>query len=190
MCFLVLTAGRQNKQWWLQPGRPWWVRVHVLLGPFCLWTLWAITGVTEERDWPSAQNKPFYSVQFSYSVMSNSLWTHGLEHTRTPCPSPTSGVYSNSCLLIADDIQPSHPLLSPSPPAFNLSQQKGLFKWVSSLHQVARVSASASVLQMNIQDWFPLGWTSWISLQSKELSRIFSSIIVQKHQFFSTQLSL
>ena len=134
-----------------------------------------------------------FSAQFSCSVMSNSLWTHGLEHTRTPCPSPTSGVYSNSCLLIADDIQPSHPLLSPSPPAFNLSQQKGLFKWVSSLHQVAKVlefQLQHQFFQWNIQDWSPLGLTGWISLQSKELSRIFSSIIVQKHQFFSTQLSL
>ena len=73
-------------------------------------------------------------------------------------------------------IQPSHPLLSPSPPAFNLSQYQCLFKWVSPSHQVAIVlgaSASASVLPMNIQDQFPLGWTGWISLQSKELSRVF-----------------
>ena len=108
---------------------------------------------------------------------------------------------------IGDAIQPCHPLLSPSPPAFNLSQHQGLFQWVSSSHQVAKVlefqlryfqwiSPSnegllmKSVLPMNIQDWFPLGWTDWISLQSKGLSRVFSNTTVQKHQFFSAQLSL
>ena len=93
---------------------------------------------------------------------------------------------------VRDSIQPSHPLLSSSPPAFNLSQHQGLFKWVSSLHQVAKVlvSASASVLPMNIQDWFPLGWTSLISLKSKEFSRVFSNSTVQKHQFFGAQRSL
>ena len=94
---------------------------------------------------------------------------------------------------VSDTIQPSHPLLSPSPPAFNLSQHQGLFQWVSSSHQVAKVlefSASASVLQMNIQDWCPLGWTGWISLESKGLSRVFSNTTVRRHQFFSAQLSL
>ena len=94
---------------------------------------------------------------------------------------------------ISDAIQPSHPLSSPSPPAFNLSQHQGLFQWVSSLHQVAKVigvSASASVLPMNTQDWFPLGWTGWISLQSKGLSRVSFNTTVQRHQFFSMQLSL
>ena len=97
---------------------------------------------------------------------------------------------------VGDAIQPSHPLSSPSPPAFNLSQHQGLFKRVSSLHQVAKVlefqlvSASASVLPMNIQNWFPLGWTGWISLLSKGLSRVFSNTTVQKHRFFSVQPSL
>ena len=90
---------------------------------------------------------------------------------------------------VSDAIQPSHPLSSPSSPTFNLSQHQGLFQWVSSSHQVNKVF-SASVLPMNIQDWFPLGWTGWISLQSKGLSRVFSNTTVQKHQFFSTQLSL
>ena len=85
--------------------------------------------------------------------------------------------------------QPSHPLASPSPPALNLSQHQGLLKWVSSSHQVVGVSASTSVLPMNTQGWSPLGWTSWISLQSKGLSRVFSNTTVQKHQFFSAQLS-
>ena len=94
---------------------------------------------------------------------------------------------------VGDAIQPSHPLSSPSPPAFNLSQHQGLFQGVSSSHQVRQsigVSASASVLPMNIQDWFPLEWTGWISLQSKELTRVFSNTTVRKHRFFSTQLSL
>ena len=91
---------------------------------------------------------------------------------------------------VRDAIQPSHPGLSPSPPAFNLSQHQGLFKWVSSSHHVAKVSALTSVLPMNTQDWSPLGWTGWISLQSNRLSKVFSNTTVQKHQFFSTQLSL
>ena len=92
---------------------------------------------------------------------------------------------------VGDAIQPSHPLSSPFP-ALNLSQHQGLFKWVSSSHQVAKsigVSGSTSVLPMNTQDWSPLGWTGWISLPSKGLSRVFSNTTVQKHQFFSTQIS-
>ena len=93
---------------------------------------------------------------------------------------------------VGDAIQKSHPLLSPYPSALNLSQHQGLFKWVSSSHQVQSigVSASTSILPMNIQDWFPLGWTGWISLQSKGVSRIFSNTTVQKHQLFGAQLSL
>ena len=90
---------------------------------------------------------------------------------------------------VGETIQPSHPLSSSSPPAFNLSQHQGLFKWMSSSHQVAKVSVSASVFPMNIQDWFPLRWTGWISLQSKGHSRVFSNTTDQKHQVFSTQLS-
>ena len=92
---------------------------------------------------------------------------------------------------VGNAIQPCHPLSSPSPPTFSLSQHQGLFQWVSSSHQVAkvRVSASALVLPMNIQDWFPLGWTGWMSLQSKGLSRVFSNTTIQKHQFFGAQFS-
>ena len=93
---------------------------------------------------------------------------------------------------VGDAIWPSHPLSSPSPFAFNLSQHQGLFKWVSSPHHVGQsigVSASTSIPPMNIQDWSPIGWTGWISLQSKGLSRVFSNTTVQKHQFFGTQLS-
>ena len=82
---------------------------------------------------------------------------------------------------VGDAIQPSHPLSSPSPPAFNLAQHQGLFQWVSSSHQVAKV------LQFQFQDWFPLGLTGWISLQPKGLSRVFSNTTAQKHQFFGAQ---
>ena len=93
---------------------------------------------------------------------------------------------------VGDAIQPSHPLSSPSPPGFNLSQHQGLFQWVSSLQQVAKVMEFQlqHLLAMNIQDWFPLGWTGWISLQSKGRSRVFSNSTVQKHQFFGAQPSL
>ena len=93
---------------------------------------------------------------------------------------------------VSDAIQPSHPLLSPSPPTFNLSQHQGLFKWVNSSSggQSIGVSASASVLPMNIQDWSPLGWTGWVSLQSKGLSRVFPNTTVQKQRFFGAQPSL
>ena len=92
---------------------------------------------------------------------------------------------------VSDAIQPSHPLSSPSPPTFNLSQHQGLFQWVSSLPQMAKVLEFQlqSVLLMNIQGWFPLGWTGLVSLLSKELSRVFSNTTVQKHQFFSTKHS-
>ena len=94
---------------------------------------------------------------------------------------------------VGDAIQPSHPLLSPSPPASNLSQHQGLFQWLSSSHQVAKVlefQLQDQSFQLNIKDWFPLGWIGWISLQSKGLSRVFSNTTVQKHQFFGSQLSL
>ena len=131
------------------------------------------------------------SVQFSCSVVSDSLRPHGLRHARPPCPSPSPGVYSNACPLSHDAIQPSHPLLSPSL-SFNLSQHRVFSnsQFFASGGQSIGVSASTSVLPMNIQVWFPLGCTGWISLQSKGLSRVFSNTTVQKHQFFSPQLSL
>ena len=94
---------------------------------------------------------------------------------------------------VYDAILPSHPLWSPTPPAFNLFQHQGLFQWSKFFASGGRsigVSASVSALPMNIQDWIPLGWTSWNSLQSKGFSRVFSNTTVQKHQFFSIQLSL
>ena len=133
------------------------------------------------------------SVKFSRSVMSDSLRPHRLQHTRPPCPSPTPGVYSNSC----PSSQWCHPAISSSVIPFSSCFQSfpasGSFpmsQFFTSSGQSIGVSASASVLPMNTQDWSPLGWTSWISLQSKGLSRVFSNTAVQKHQFFGTQLSL
>ena len=93
---------------------------------------------------------------------------------------------------VSDAMQPSHPLSSPSPPALNLSQHQGLFKWVSSLHQRAKVlSFSFNISPSNEHSGLiPLGWTGWVSLQSKGLSRVFSNTTAQKHQFFGAQLSL
>ena len=133
------------------------------------------------------------SVEFSCSPVSDSLWLHGLQHTRLPCPSPTPGVYSNSCPLS----RWCHPTISSSVVPFSLCLQSfpgsGSFQmsqFFATGGQNIRVSPSASVLPMNIQDWFPLGWTGSISLLSKGLSRVFSNTMVQKHQFFGTQLSL
>ena len=126
----------------------------------------------------------------------NYVWlfvTHGLQHARPPCPSPTPGVYSNSCPLS----RWCHPTISSSVIPFSFHLQSfptsGSFQmsqFFTSGGQSTGISASASVLPMNILDWFPLGWTSWISLQSKGLLRVFSNTTVQKHQFFGAPLSL
>ena len=132
------------------------------------------------------------SVQSSRSVVSNSLRPHGLQHIRLPCPSPAPGADSNLCPLSWR----CHPTISSSVIPFSQLQfypESGSFQmsqFFTSCGQSIEVSASASILPMNIQDWFHLRWTGWISLQSKGLSRIFSNTTVQKHQFFSTQLSL
>ena len=132
------------------------------------------------------------SLQFSHSVMSDSLWPHGLQHARPPCPSATPRVHSNSCPLS----QWCHPTVSSSVvPFFSYLQSfpaSGSFpmsQFFASGGQSIGVSVSASILPMNIQDWFSL-LTGWSSLQSKGLSRVFSNTTVQKHQFFCTQLSL
>ena len=133
------------------------------------------------------------SVQFSCSVMSDSLQPHEPQHARPPCPSPTPRVYSNSCPssrwchpAISFSVVPcsSCPQSLPASGSFPMSQ---LFPWGG---QSTGVSACASVLPMNTQVLSPSGWTGWISLQPKGLSRVFSSTIVQKHHFFGTQLSL
>ena len=134
----------------------------------------------------------FSSVQFSCSVMSDSLRPHGLQHARPPCPSPTPGVYPNSCplsqgchLTISSSVIPFSSCLH----FFPTSGFLPMSQFLASGGQSIGVSASTSVLPMNTQDWSPLAWTGWISLQSKGLSRVFSNTTVQKHQFFCTQLS-
>ena len=134
----------------------------------------------------------FSSVQFSHSVVSDSLWPHELQHASPPCPSPTPGVHPNPCLLsrwcnpaITSSVVPFSSC-SQSLPASGSFPMSQLFAWNG---QSIGVSASASVLTMNTQDWSPLGWTGWVSLQAKGLSRLFSNTTVQKHQFFSAQLS-
>ena len=136
--------------------------------------------------------EPISSVQFSHSVVPDSLWPHESQHARPPCPSPTPGVYPNPC----PSSQWCHPAISfsvvpfsscpwslPASGSFLVSQR---FAWGG---QSIGVSASISVLPMNTQDWFALVWTGLLSLQSKELSRVFSNTRVQKHQFFGTQTS-
>ena len=134
------------------------------------------------------------SVQFSSVAQSClTLQHHGLQYARPPCLSPTPWIYSNSCPWSWW----CHPTISPSAIPFSShnhhSRHQDLFQmsqFFTSGGQSFGVSASASVLPMNIQDWSPLGWTGWISLQSKGLARVFSNTTVQKRQFFRAQLSL
>ena len=132
------------------------------------------------------------SVQFSGSVMSDSLRPHESQHAMPLCPSPAPGVHPNSC----PSSRWCHPIISSSVIPFSSRLQSFpvsgsfLMSWFfTSGGQSIGVSASVSVLPMNIQDWSPSEWTGWISLQSKGLSRVFSNTTVQKHQFFGTQLS-
>ena len=152
--------------------------------------------------WSLSNNQDFFHrsrqiilklISSVQSLVSDSLQPHGLQHARPPCPSPTPRVYSNSCPLG----QWCHPTTSSSVVPFSscllsfpASGSVPVSQFFASGGQSIGASASTSVLPMNIQDWFPLGWTDWISLQSKGLSRVFSNTTVQKHQFFSAQLSL
>ena len=132
-------------------------------------------------------------VQFSCSVISNCFQLHGLQHTRPPCPSPTPGVYPNSCPLSWSCHRTISSSVVPFSSCFQSFPASGSFpmsQFFASGGQSIGVSASASVLPMSIQDWFPSEWTGWISLQSKGLSRVFTNTTVEKHRFFSTQLSL
>ena len=126
----------------------------------------------------------FSSVQFTCSVLSDSLWPHELQHTRPPCPSPTPGVHPNSC----PSSRRCHPAISSSvvpfsscPQSLPASESFPMSQLVARGGQSTGVSASTSVLPMNTQDQSPLGWAGWISLQSKGLSRVFSNTTVQKH---------
>ena len=152
---------------------------HLLNFSLCLW-------MCTDISFPS-----LLLIQFSRSVMSNPLWPHGLQHGRIPCPSPTPRVYPNPC----PSSQWCHPTISSSVGPFSSCLQSfpelGSFqmnRFFTSCSQSIGVSASPSVLTKKSQGWSPLGWTGWISLQSKGLSRVFSNTTVQKHQFFGAQL--
>ena len=146
-----------------------------------------------EKQHAVKQEAPICSwLLFSCSVTSDSLWPHGLQHARLPCPSPSPRDGHDAQTHAhrgGDAIQPSHPLSSPSLPAFSLSHHQGLLQWLRSSHQVAKVlelQFQHEFLPTNVQDWFPLGWTGWISLLSKGFSRVMSNTTGQKHQLFST----
>ena len=149
--------------------------------------------IRRPRFWFGLAFKGIGSVQFSCSVVSDSLWPNGQKHARPPCPSLTPRVYTDSCPLS----QWCHPTISSSlipfcscPQYFPASESFQMTQLFSIGSQCIRVSASTSVLPVNTQDRFPLGWTGWISLQSKGLSRVFSNTTLQKHQFFGAQPSL
>ena len=175
-------------------GRPFTLCLCSLLFDFCesnvcFWFVFSLFSIMLSLNCICLPSVQFSSVT---QLLSNSLRPHESQCTRLPCPSPTPRVYSNSC----PSSRWCHPAISssvipfsscsqslPTPGSFPMNQ---LFTWGG---QSIGVSALASVLPMNTQDWSPLGWTGWISLQSKGLSRVFSNTIVQKHQFFGTQLS-
>ena len=143
------------------------------------------------RGYRETRKLVYSSVQFSCSLVSNSLRPQELQHPRLLCPSPTPRAYTNSC----PSSQWCHPTISSSIIPFSSTLQSvptsgssQMSQFFASSGQSIGVSASTTVLPVNIQDWFPLGLTSWISLQSKRLSRVFSNTTVQKHQFFSAQL--
>ena len=161
-------------------------------GKIIQWGTDSIRQNSAGRTWHSYA-KEWGSVQLSHSVVSDSLQPRGLQHARPFCSSPTPGVYSNSCPLcrwcyptVSFSVDPFSSHLQPFP-ASGSFQMRQLF---TSGGQSIGVSASASVLPPNIQNWLPLGWTCWISLQFKGLSKAFFNTTVQKHQFSGAQLSL
>ena len=149
---------------------------------------WGNKGDDRDSDFKSS-----LSVQFSHSVMSNSLQPHGLQHARSPCPTPTPGVYSNSCPWVGDAIKPSHPLSSLSPPAFNLSQQQGFFQWVDSFASGGQsiLSFSFSISpssEYSVLISFRIDWLDLLAVQQTLKSLLQHS--VSKYQFFGAQPSL
>ena len=147
--------------------------------------------LNERKEWGKMNrlSVQFSSVQFSCSVLSDSLGLHGLQHAKLPCPSPTLRACLNSC----PSSRWCHPTISSCVDPFSSCLQSfpasGSFPRSGSGGQSIGISTSTSVLPVNIQDWFPLGLTGLISLQSKGLSRIFSNTTVQRHQFISAELS-
>ena len=185
--FITMFVFPSQPHWYLSEGRNCWSLSHV--SSMELWVkLNGIWLLTRNSSRPNFKVGQFSSVQFSRSVVSNSLRPHGLQHTRPPCPSPTPKAYSNSCPLsrwclptISSSVVPFSSRLQsfPASGSFPMSQ------FFTSGGQSIGVSTSASVLPMNIQDWFPLGLTGLISLLSKGLRGVFFK--VQRHQFFGAQ---
>ena len=152
---------------------------------------WSI--VSTKKQLLNELNEWLSSIQFSCSVVSDSMRPYEPQHARPPCPSPTAGVYPNPCPWS----QWCHPTISSSvipfsscPQSFPASGSFQMSQLLASGGRSIGVSASTSVLPLNTQDWSPLGWTGWISLQSEGLSRVFSNTTVKKHQFSGTRLSL
>ena len=171
--------------------RAWQVRVHRITKR---WTSLnqLSTNFHIKQQISTMQNRNYFQVS-SVTQLCLTLRPHGLQHDRPQCPSPTPEAYSNSCPLS----RWCHPAIPSSVVPFSFNHESfpasGSFQmsqFFTSGGQSSAISASASVLPMNVQDWFPLGWTGWISLLSKGLSRVFSNTTVQKHQFFGAQLSL
>ena len=165
--------------------------LQLAVSSLCLCRLLWSWGAGSRARVPSSCGVWAQLLLFSGSVLSSSLQPHGLQHARLPCPSPSLGACSNSCPLS----QWCHPMISPSvipfPSCFQSFSASGSFPMSRLFASGGQtIGASALFLPVNIQDWFPLGWTGWISLQSKGLSRVFSSTTVQKHQFLDTQPSL
>ena len=168
-------------------------------GPSQGTTAGLLPGGSQFTNWNS-WNKVFQTIpklppiQFSLvQLLSRSLWPHGLQHSWPPCPAPIPRAYSNSCPLswwCHPTISSSVDLFSSCLQSFPASGSFPMSQFFASGGQSIGVSASASVLPMNIQGWSPFEWTGWISLQSKRLSRVFSRTTVQKHQFFVAQHSL
>ena len=161
------------------------VQLNIILNYINIYVSWFLAwrfstgqlGAFKATIWTFLHIQLISSVQFSHSVMSDSLRPHESQHARPPCPSPSPRVHSDSCSSVWNAIQPFHPLSSPSPPASNPSQHQSLFQWVNSLAwggQSTGVSALASFLPKKSQGWSPSEWTGWTSLQSKGLSRVFS----------------
>ena len=155
------------------------------------WIVFTLFGFITEYNF--TLDFPQVILQLSSLIVSDSLWSHEVQHTRPPCPLPTSGLYPISCPLsrwchstISSSVVP----FSSCPQSFPASGSFQMSHLFASGGQSIGVSASTSVLPMNTQDWSPLGWTGRISLQFKGLSRVFSNTTVQKHQLFSAQLSL
>ena len=167
---------------------PWYMKHICQL--FILMRVWKVTHIFKMTNWERAY---ISSVQFSCSVVSDSLWHHESQHPRPPCPSPTSRVHPNPHPLswwchpaISFSVVP----FSSCPQSFPASRSFQMSQLFASGGQSIGVLASTSVLPMNTQGWSPSEWIGWISLQSRGLSRVFSNTTVQKHQFLCLQLSL